>query len=108
MTGQLLAEVHTTNNGLPQEPCALAKTFWGMKGDCEVVTVGKAKVGVVNGTEDRIEQWAAYRHPDGVVVFVAQSRNANNGESTLKPLKDLPLPESELAALATDDRFHLN
>jgi hypothetical protein len=108
MTGQLLAEVHTKDNGLPQEPCALAKTFWGMTGDCKVVTVGKAKVGVMNGDEDRIDQWAAYRHPDGIVVFIAQSRAAANGDATLKPLKDLPLSESALAALATDDRFHLN
>ena len=79
-----------------------------MTGDCKVVTVGKAKVGVMNGDEDRIDQWAAYRHPDGIVVFVAQSRAATNGEAALKPLKDLPLSESELAALATDDRFHLN
>ena len=108
-TGQLLAEVHTTNNGLPADPCALAATFRSQEGDCEVITVGGAEVGVADVTpgEDEIDQWAAYRHPDGVVVFVAQSRHAN-AAGTLKPLEDLPLTKPELAALAVDDRFHLN
>jgi len=109
-SGQLLAEVHTKNNGLPAEPCALARKFWDMGGACEVLTVGNAKVGVVSagGGDQRIDQWAAYRHADGIVVYVAQSRVAQNGTSTLKPLKELPLSKPELAALAVKDRFHLS
>ena len=108
-SGQLLAEVHTTNNGLPAEPCALARKFWELGGSCAVRRVGGAKVGVAHATggEQGIDQWAAYRHPDGIVVYVAQSRTAQNGATTLKPLKDLPLSKPELAALAADDRFHL-
>jgi hypothetical protein len=108
--GHLLAEVHTRNNGLPQEPCALARQFWGLGGDCGVVTVGGAKVGVsrVPSGTGGVEQWAAYRHPDGIVVYVAQSRTATNGENAQPPLKQLPLTSTQLAALATDDRFHLN
>jgi hypothetical protein len=108
--GQLLAEVHTKDNGLPKEPCALARQFWGLKGDCDVVTVGQAKVGVsrVPSGTGGVEQWAAYRHPDGIVVYVAQSRTATNGENVQPPLKKLPLTASQLATLATDDRFHLN
>jgi hypothetical protein len=109
-TGRLLAEVHTKGNGLPAEPCALAREFWGMGGACTVVTVGSAKVGVANAPADdgRIDQWAAYRHPDGIVVYVAQSRQAAAADTDLKPLKSLPLSQQQLAALAVDDRFHLS
>jgi hypothetical protein len=109
-TGRLLAEVHTTGNGLPAEPCALARQFWGLGGDCQVLTVGDAEVGVAKASADnnRIEQWAAYRHPDGVVVYVAQSRSAADVDDGPKPLEKLPLSGRQLATLAADDRFHLN
>ena len=108
-SGQLLVEVHTANNGLPAEPCALARKFWDRGGPCEVLTVGRAKVGVVRAEDgEQMEQWAAYRHPDGIVVYVAQAREAQSESGTLKPLKDLPLSAPELAALAVDDRFHLS
>ncbi|MEU4217758.1 hypothetical protein [Actinoplanes sp. NPDC026623] len=108
-TGRLLVEVHTKDNKLAKEPCALAREFWGLGGTCERTTVAKATVGVVvtPGTDRRLDQWAAYRYPDGTVVFVAQSRSATNFESGLKPLDELPLTVPQLAALATDDRFHL-
>jgi hypothetical protein len=108
-TGRLLAEVHTPGNGLPAaDPCALARTFWSMGGDCQVVTAGSAKVGVVvKSDDDRIDQWAAYRYSDGTVVYVAQSRTAVNGDSNLKPLTKLPLTVPQLAALAADPKFHL-
>ena len=104
--GRLLVEVHSAGNPLPTEPCALARQFWGMPGECEVVTVGTTQVGVVvqPGADDRFDQWAAYRHPDGVVVFVAQSRRLGDGQPELT---DLPFPVARLAALAADDRFHL-
>lgn len=109
-TGRVLAEVHTPGNGLPRDPCALARMFWSMRGDCHVVPVGPAKVGVVtkSAADDRIDQWAAYRYPDGTVVYVAQSRQAANGPSSLQPLTTLPLTVQQLAALAVDPRFHLS
>ncbi|RSM50487.1 hypothetical protein DMB66_43445 [Actinoplanes sp. ATCC 53533] len=108
-TGRLLAEVHTKDNGLPQEPCELARSFWTMGGDCEIVTVGTARVGVVKsgGSDSGIDQWAAFRHSDGVVVYMAQSRTASNGEANPGSLTNLPLTVPQLAALATDARFHL-
>jgi hypothetical protein len=108
-TGRLMAEVHTVGNGLPAgDPCKLARTFWSMNGDCQVVTAGSAKVGVVvTSSDDRVDQWAAYRYPDGTVVYIAQSRQAANGTSSLKPLTKLPLTVPQLAALATDPKFHL-
>ena len=38
---------------------------------------------------------------------IAQSRMATNGDAELPPLAELPLSVPELAALATDARFHL-
>jgi hypothetical protein len=108
-TGRLLAEVHTAGNGLPAGPCDLAREFWGMGGTCEVTTTGGKKVGVVvkPGDDNRLDQWAAYRHPDGIVVYVAQSRMATNGEPGLAELTELPLSVDGLADLAVDPRFHL-
>jgi hypothetical protein len=57
---------------------------------------------------DRVDQWAAYRHPDGTVVFLSQSRTASTTPTDLKPLKNLPLSQQQLATLAADKRFHLS
>ena len=91
------------------DPCALAQTFWGMRGHCIVDQVGPAKVGLVTApvADDRIDQWAAYRHPDGTVVFVAQSRQAVNVPSSLPPLTTLPLTPHQLAIQAVNPKFHL-
>jgi hypothetical protein len=109
-TGLLLVEVHTKGNGLPAEPCALARTFWGMPGTCQVVRVGQAKVGVVvePGADKRLDQWAAYRYPDGTVVFAAQSRSLKMGGAGLSPLAKEPLSVPQLAKVATDTRFRLS
>jgi hypothetical protein len=108
-TGRLLVEVHTKGNGLPAEPCALAREFWGMGGDCRVVTVDGRKVGVAGrpGNDGGVDQWASYRHPDGIVVHVAQSRRDANAAGGRAPLTTLPLTADQLAALAVDQRFHL-
>ncbi|SBT54897.1 hypothetical protein [Micromonospora narathiwatensis] len=105
-TGRVLVKVYTHGNTLKTEPCALARQFWGMAGQCQVVTVGSAKIGVVvRPTIDRrFEQWSAYRHPDGVVTFVAQSLFYGNPE---QGLEELPFTVPQLAALAMDERFHL-
>lgn len=104
--GRLLVEVHTAGSQLPAEPCALARQFWGMQGECQVVTVGAAQVGVVVRPVDdhRFDQWAAYRHPDGVVTFVAQAAQL---DADRPELAKLPFSVPQLAALAVDERFHL-
>ncbi|WP_410822195.1 hypothetical protein [Micromonospora sp. 050-3] len=105
-TGRVIVEVHEAPNPLPAEPCDLAQKFWGMRGECRVETVGAARVGVVvrPGSDDRLDQWSAYRHPDGVVVFVAQGVRLDESRPALK---DLPFSVPQLAALAVDERFHL-
>ncbi|MFI5930952.1 hypothetical protein [Actinoplanes sp. NPDC051494] len=110
-TGRILAEVHTKNNKMPTEPCDLAQKFWGMGGSCEVVTVGPAEVGVVTSQDSTgdFTHWAAYRHADGTVVFVAQGKRATGGRNAgLVPLEELPFTKQELAGLAVEDRFHLS
>jgi hypothetical protein len=110
-TGGMLAEVHTAGNQLPTEPCALAQRLWGMTGECQVVPVGAARVGVVvrpTGADKRYDQWAAYRHPDGVVVFVAQAKTVFSPGEQLQPLTALPLTVQQLATLATNEKLHLN
>ncbi|WP_406072293.1 hypothetical protein [Micromonospora sp. NBC_01638] len=104
--GRVIVEVHDAGNQLPTDPCALARSFWGMEGDCKVETVGAAQVGVVArpGNDDRLDQWSAYRHPDGVVVFVAQGAKLDVNRPALK---QLPFSVQQLAALAVDKRFHL-
>ncbi|KAB1935761.1 hypothetical protein F8271_21475 [Micromonospora sp. ALFpr18c] len=105
-TGRLVVEVHDGGNQLPDDACALARQFWGMQGECQVETVGAAKVGVVvrPDGDDRLDQWSAYRHPDGVVVFVAQGAKL---DETRPGLTTLPFSVPQLAALAVDERFHL-
>ncbi|MET7822998.1 hypothetical protein [Micromonospora zamorensis] len=105
-TGRVIVEVHDAGNPLPTEPCALAQKFWGMRGECQVETVGATRVGVVvrPSDDDRLDQWSAYRHPDGVVVFVAQSVRLDESRPALTKL---PFSVPQLAALAVDERFHL-
>ncbi|MFJ8577221.1 hypothetical protein [Micromonospora sp. NPDC093277] len=105
-TGRVAVEVYTRGNKLPTEPCELTREFWKMEGQCQVVTVGNTEIGVVvyPTTDRRFEQWAAYRHPDGAVTFVAQSRSFGGPKSGLE---ELPFTVPQLAALAMDGRFHL-
>lgn len=108
--GWLLAEVSTPNPALPQEPCALAKTFWGMGGgsDCQVLVVNGMRVGVVRhdtSDRDQFDKWATYRAFDGTVVTIAQDDKYNGGEY---PELDVPVfTEQQLAELATDPRFRV-
>jgi hypothetical protein len=105
--GRLHVEVHEPGNKLPEDPCALARSFWGIGGPCQVVEAGGKKVGVVTSTggDQRLDQFAAYRYADGTVVFVAQNK-ASDFEGRA-PLAALPFTAQELAALTLDARFHI-
>ncbi|MEU0882614.1 hypothetical protein ABZ345_28745 [Lentzea sp. NPDC005914] len=106
--GWLLVQSSTPNSQLPTEPCALAKSFWGMGGQCQVLDVKGLKVGVVqNNTSDRdqFDKWAAYRANDGQVVTIAQDDKYLGGGY---PELDAPVfTEQQLAELATDPRFRV-
>jgi hypothetical protein len=105
-TGTLSATVFTAGM-LAYDGCDLAKRFSTSIGRCEMFAVGVAQVAVAAPTatgDQRYDQWAAYRQPDGVVIFVAQTKRLDD-KST--PLPALPLSAEQLAGLAADERFHL-
>ena len=108
--GWLLAEVSTPNPALPDEPCELAKKFWGMgdAGDCQVLAVNGLRVGVVRHDtreRDQFDKWATYRAQDGTVVTIAQDDKYFRGGY---PELDVPVfTEQQLAELATDPRFRV-
>lgn len=53
----------------------------------------------------QFDQWATYRHPDGAVVFVAQTKQNDGGKPALGTL---PLTTQQLATLATSEALHLD
>jgi hypothetical protein len=104
--GVLLAEVSTPNAKLPTEPCALAKSFWGMsKASCKVVDVGGKQVGVASlATPDRgLSTWASYRAANGWTVTIAQGASYAGGG--YPALAAEPFLTPQLAALAADPKF---
>jgi hypothetical protein len=106
--GQLLVQ-STTPSGKPAAAlCVLAKQFWGGTGPCSVVDVGGKKVGVLTtkGSGDRYDQWAAYRHDDGTVVFVAQTKKSDN--KSRAALKQPIFTSAQLAELATSPKFKIS
>ncbi|HEX8865091.1 MAG TPA: hypothetical protein VF821_05485, partial [Lentzea sp.] len=106
--GWLLVESSTPNPELPTEPCALAKTFWGMGGPCVVVDVKGLKVGVVQSNpsgRDQFDKWAAYRANDGQVVTIAEDDKYVGGG--YPELDGQIFTEQQLAELATDPRFRV-
>ena len=106
-TGRLLAKVQTAGNGLPTDPCDVAKTLWRMGGHCQLVETRAGNVGVVVAptSDDLLDQWAAYRYPDGLVVYLAQDKTTSQRNGA--PLTELPLTVEQLANLVTSQRFRL-
>jgi hypothetical protein len=106
-TGTLAATVYTVGNTLTGDPCDLAMRFWVSPGGCQLLLVGTAQVGVAVAADGdrRLDQWAVYRQPDGVVVFIGQAQHYDDPGGPALPA--LPLTAAQLAGLATDERFHL-
>ncbi|MFD9705612.1 hypothetical protein [Lentzea sp. NPDC059081] len=106
--GWLLAQVSTPDPKSPQDPCALAQSFWGMGGQCEVYDVGGLQVGVVQSNpsgRNQFDKWASYRAKDGSTVTIAQDDAYEGGGY---PALDGPVfTEQQLAELATDPRFRV-
>ncbi|MFF0267668.1 hypothetical protein [Kribbella sp. NPDC004536] len=105
--GQLLVQ-STTPSGKPATtPCQLAQKFWGGTGTCAVVDVAGKKVGVLttNG-RDSYDQWAAYRYPDGTVVYLAQAKKVD--DSGRPPLAQPIFTPHQLAELVTSPTFKIS
>ncbi|WP_427892853.1 hypothetical protein ACQHIV_08115 [Kribbella sp. GL6] len=105
--GGLLA-MSTTPDGKPATtPCKLAQKFWGGTGTCAVVDVAGKKVGVVTTKgKSSYDQWAAYRYPDGTVVYVAQTKKTDNDARS--PLTQPIFTTNQLAELATSPKFKIS
>lgn len=105
--GKLLVQ-STTPDGKPaMDPCRLAQKFWGGTGTCTIVDVGRRKVGVVTTSgRDGYDQWAAYRHDDGTVVYLAQAKQSDHpGRS---PLTRPVFTNRQLAELVTSAKFKIS
>ena len=107
--GRLLVTVYEPGVIAVQgDACAVAGAFWTEPASCKLVTTtAGVTVAVARGTADGFDQWAAYRHADGTIVFLAQSKGDDRPGGGDKALAALPLPEDRLAALVTDERFHI-
>lgn len=106
--GQLLVQTRTPDGKPAGDACVLAQTFWGMPGQCSVVEVNGLKVGLVTKNtsgRDDFDQWAAVRHTDGTVVFLAQSLKTRDGQH--RPLTHQVFTTQRLTELVTDPKFHL-
>ncbi|MFG2109944.1 hypothetical protein [Micromonospora chersina] len=120
-TGVVLLEVHTPQSNIGNrwqgDGCDLALEIWPYpRGKCQLVNVGLVKVGVArarwsNEDPPRSAQWAGYRHPDGVLVKVAQISSPDISAhrfGVLPELKKLPFTAQQLAELAVSERFHVD
>ncbi|NEA32447.1 hypothetical protein [Streptomyces sp. SID13031] len=105
--GQLRVQ-STTPDGKPAtDPCKLAQKFWGGTGSCTIVDVDGKKVGVVTTIgRGSYDQWAAYRHDDGTVVYLAQAKKSDR--AGLSPLTQPVFTDRQLAEQVTSPKFKIS
>ena len=105
--GQLLVQSTTPDGKAAMDPCKLAQKFWGGTGPCTIVDVGGKKVGVLttNG-RGSYDQWAAYRHDDGTVVYLAQAKQSDDQRRS--PLTQPVFTKNQLAELVTSAKFKIS
>ncbi|GAB3921503.1 hypothetical protein GCM10029976_008640 [Kribbella albertanoniae] len=105
--GQLLVESFTPDGKPATTPCKLAQSFWGGRGTCAVVDVAGKKVGVVTTKGDAsYDQWAAYRHANGSIVYLAQVKKSDHSEHAA--LTQPIFSTRQLAELVTSTKFQIN
>jgi hypothetical protein len=117
--GSLAARVWVGIPAWSTDPCVLVDRVYWNDGSCRVLTTaGGQRVALVDGEggpapgagdpgdpgrDLRETQWAAYRHPDGTMVLVAQGPGVLNASI---PRLDRPVfTPQQLATLAADARF---
>lgn len=103
--GQLLVQSITPDGKPAKDPCKLQ--LWGETGSCTIVDVDGKKVGVVttNG-RGSFDQWAAYRHDDGTVTYLAQAKRSDHPERS--SLTEPAFTTRQLAELATSAKFKIS
>ena len=100
--GRLMVLSTTPSGKPPVAPCTLAKRFPSTTapGTCTTITVNGATVAVITTTtRSTWDQWAAFRHPDGTITYVAQTKQTP--KSLYPSLTHQVFTPQELAALAT-------
>jgi hypothetical protein len=107
-TGRLVADVHTPGDNTPADVCGIGAILGVEGGECTTRTVTGKEVAVLTSGTQSWYNVVAYRYEDGTIVSVGQSLTASNGPGNPAPLAGPALTVEELAALATDPRFHLN
>ncbi|HET6297214.1 MAG TPA: hypothetical protein VFG33_27765 [Kribbella sp.] len=104
--GKLLVK-STTPDGKPAiDPCKLAQKFWDGTGTCTIVDVDGKKVGVVTNGRGSYDQWAAYRHDDGTVVYLAQAKRSDDPKRS--PLTRPVFTNTQLAELVTSAKLKIS
>lgn len=102
--GRLIVEVYGPGNQIPTDSCAMARAFWGVGGDCEEVQVVGKHIGLIQHTADgRVDSLAAYRYPDGTVVYLAQSASIYQAGTAALPKP--PLTDAQLVNLVLTPGF---
>lgn len=104
--GRLVVEVHTPGDHDTGDGCAMTPPFWGIAGSCTEIQVDGKPAAVVTVDSEQFDMWAAYRHADGSVVFVAQS--ADYPFAGMTALDGLPFTTDQLAHLAADPKFNID
>ncbi|PPK64515.1 hypothetical protein V5P93_007031 [Actinokineospora auranticolor] len=88
-------EAHVVD-GAARDLCAVVKDVISHGGaNCAVADVGSKAVVLVN---DRVQQWVAHRHDNGVVVVIGQRTDLGND---LPPLGQRPLTVDDMTRFAT-------
>ncbi|XVV01930.1 hypothetical protein ACQPW3_31780 [Actinosynnema sp. CA-248983] len=96
-------------------PCEAKEAVWTIsRGECRLVDVDGKKVAHVTAAPagegpydiNGMDEATIYRHDDGTLVAIAQSREFRR--SGHQPLAELPFTADQLAKLATEQKFHLD
>jgi hypothetical protein len=87
-----------------------ANQFGGKPADCKTLSSGGKTVVYfaypADNDSTQLEQWAAYRAPNGAITFVGQARTFTyQAQRNGRPLTALPFTKSQLLALATNSRL---
>jgi hypothetical protein len=106
--GRLLVVSTTPDGKSATAPCKLAQSFWGGTGTCAIVDVDGKKVGVLTAKKgSEYDQWAAYRHDDGTVVFLAQAKKVAD-DAARKPLTQPVFTPRQLAEQVTSAKYKIS
>jgi hypothetical protein len=111
-TGTVLVENFSADPNSAHTPlCTVAANeFAGKAADCQTLSVAGKTVAFFNQPSNnyspQLQQWAAYRSPDGAITFVAQGKTfASEARPSGHPLTALPYSKGQLVALAVNSRL---